>query len=97
MSETNRRLGDSMVPEFDAVIRAVMFERIHQIDKHGLGGHSIGAWLLIMEAELAEAKQAAIKPADGRDNVISEIIQVIATGFACLEQYGVKPIQGRQV
>lgn len=79
------------------IIAAVANERAHQIDKHGADGHSIGSWLLIMEAELAEAKTAAIKPAEGRDNVINEIIQVIATGFACLEQHGVKPIGGRQV
>lgn len=79
------------------IIAAVAAERVHQISKHGTDGHSIGSWLLIMEAELEEAKMAAIKPAKGRDNVINEIIQVIATGFACLEQHGVKPISGRQV
>lgn len=97
MSEQYGHYGMNIDPKFDAVVDSVLEERIHQIVKHGCGGHPIGSWLLIMEAELQEAKTAAIKPAEGRNNVISEIIQVIATGFACLEQHGVKPIEGRQV
>lgn len=79
------------------IFEAVVKERDFQDSKYGVSGHSIGAWLLIMEAELNEAKEAAIKPKTGRDNVISEIIQCMAVCMACLEQHGVEPIDGRQV
>ena len=79
------------------IFNAVVRERNYQDNKHGVGNHSIGSWLLILEAELSEAKEAAIKPKTGRDNVISEVIQCMAVCVACLEQYGIEPINGRQV
>lgn len=79
------------------IFNALVAERNHQDNKHGVEGHSIGAWLLILEFELKEAKEAAIKPKTGRDNVISEVIQCMAVCMACLEQYGVEPIDGRQI
>lgn len=80
-----------------AAFRAISEERVYQDMKYGRDGHSVGAWLLIMMKELDEAIEACIKPAEGRNNVISEIIQVAATAVACLEQYGVDPIEGRKV
>lgn len=77
------------------VVLALKAEREYQKRKYGPDGHTIGGWLLIIESELEEAKLAAIKPATGRDNVISEIIQIMATCCACLEQHGVEPIEGR--
>lgn len=82
------------------VLAAIITERKFQDEKHGHpvdNPHSIGAWLLIAEAELAEAKEAAIKGGTGRNNVISEIIQLAATCAACLEQHGVDPIEERTV
>jgi hypothetical protein len=79
---------------------AIIHERRFQDQKHGHPEdcpHSIGTWLFIMEAELAEAKLACIKGGQGRDNVISEIIQIAATAVACLEQHGVDEIEGRSV
>lgn len=81
-------------------LNAVVRERAFQDKKHGHpidNPHTIGAWILVMEAELAEAKAACIKGGEGRNNVISEIIQVAATAVACLEQHGVDPIPGRTV
>lgn len=79
------------------VISAMQREREYQVAKYGNDGHSIGAWLLVIESELNEAKEAALKPKEGRDNVISEILQVMATCCACLEQHGIAPIGGKQV
>lgn len=85
---------------FGAACAAVKREREYQDAKHGgvdTNPHSIGAWLLIVESELNEAKEAAIKGGEGRNNVISEIIQIAATCIAALEQHGVAPIDGRTV
>lgn len=82
---------------FFAIIGKVAEERRFQDVRYGPAGHSLGAWALILEAELNEVKEACIKPREGRDNVINEIIQVLAVGFAALEQHGVDPISGRNV
>jgi len=79
---------------------AVVDERNHQDAKHGsieASGHTIGEWILILEAELAEAKVALIKGGHGRDSVLSEIVQITAVGMACLEQHGIREITGRTV
>lgn len=83
-------------------INAVVKEREFQDQKYGTvqttGGHELAAWLLIIEAELNEAKKAAIhggfQSAGGRDDIRSEIVQIAAVCFAALEQHGVteKPI-----
>lgn len=67
-------------------------ERQYQDRKHGpvnTHGHTLGEWILIMEAELNEAKEALIKGGRGRNEVRHEILQIVATGVACLEQHGV--------
>lgn len=94
------RKGDGMHSRQLEVMTAIGQERQFQDQKHGHpddNPHSIGAWLLILEAELAEAKLACIKGQEGRNNVISEIIQIAATAVACLEQHGVNPLPGRTV
>lgn len=71
---------------------AVDLERKFQDDKWGPieeKGHSLAEWVLIAEAELAEAKQAVIKGGSGRNSVRSEIIQTMAVLRAALEQHGV--------
>lgn len=80
--------------------KAIIEERMFQDRKHGHPSdnpHSIGAWLMTIEAELAEAKAACIKGGEGRDNVINEIIQIAALCVACLEQHGVEEVEGRAV
>lgn len=60
----------------------------------GPGGHELGAWLLVVEKELNEAKEAAtgngLREKKGRHSVRSEIIQIMAVCLAALEQHGVK-------
>lgn len=83
-----------------AVLTAVMDERDYQDFKHGsidVAPHTLGEWILIMESELNEAKEALIKGGTGRNAVKAEIIQVLATGFACLEQHGLDPVEKRAV
>jgi hypothetical protein len=86
---------------FDVVAEAVYAERQFQDNKWGNineHGHTLGEWLLIAEAELAEAKTALIKGGEGRDSLRSEITQTIAVLFACLEQHGTNdPHKERQV
>lgn len=82
------------------ILEAIIRERVFQDAKHGspaINPHSIGSWLLAIESELQEAKMACVKGGVGRDNVISEIIQVAALCVACLEQHGTDPIEGRTV
>lgn len=74
------------------VYNAIDKERIYQDGKWGPieeKGHSLAEWVLIAEAELAEAKQAVIKGGSGRNSVRSEIIQTMAVLRAALEQHGV--------
>lgn len=74
-----------------AIVKAIAQEREFQDKKWGTvfdNPHSVGAWLLIAEFELNEAKVAAIKGGKGRDSVVAEIVQTIATLVACLEQHG---------
>lgn len=79
-------------PQFIA-IEAILLEREFQDKKFGPGSqHTIGEWVIIMEAELAEAKLALIKGGTGRNSVLMEIVQVCAVGLACLEQHGVQEV-----
>lgn len=73
------------------IMNAINGERQWQDAKHGVleaHGHTVGEWILIMEAELAEAKEALLKGGTGRNAVMHEILQVVATGVAALEQHG---------
>jgi len=82
------------------VLEAIEKERMFQDEKHGTilkNPHSVAVWLLLMKAEMDEAFHAAIKGGKGRDNVIKEVIQVVALGVACLEQHGVEEVKGRQL
>ncbi len=81
---------------------AIGRERLFQDGKYGPladgGSHTIGEWILLIEAELAEAKNALIKGGIGRDSVRSELVQVAALAVACLEQHGLsEPHTRRQI
>ncbi len=66
---------------------AVKRERDYQDAKYGLPDHELGTWLLILEQELAEAKQAFF---DGRtQDALMEILQVAAMGFAAMAEHGI--------
>lgn len=74
----------------EEIFNAIARERDYQGTKWGHihdKGLSIGDWILIMEAELAEAKQGFVKSGDVDDSLL-EILQVISVGVACLEQLG---------
>lgn len=49
---------------------------------------SLAGFLLILEAELNEAKEGWMKNIHGRDSCLSEIKQVAATAIQCLIRYG---------
>ena len=81
----------SMMASIDAHLRKLVYaaidrERDYQDRKWGDKPHTVGEWLLIMEAELAEAKRAWAK---GDDDAKRELLQVIAVGVAALEQHDI--------
>ena len=70
---------------------AVKCERNYQDAKWGTPDehpHDVGAWLLIMRNELREAEDAWCN-GGGDEGALCEVMQVVAVGFACLEQHGV--------
>lgn len=71
------------------IFNAVLRERSYQDEKWGwLEGRSVQGWLLVMESELNEAKEAWVKT--GLDEpALREILQLIAVGVACLEEHGI--------
>ena len=74
--------------ERQKVYVAISRERAYQDRKWGTHGHSVGEWLLILESELAEAKQGWVK-GKGDGEALAEILQVAAVAVACLETHGV--------
>ncbi len=68
--------------------QAIARERKHQDEKWGHNPHSVGEWLLILQAELDEAKQAWIKN-QGDEAALEELLQVVSVGMACIEQHGI--------
>lgn len=60
----------------------------------GPGGHELPGWLLVIEKELAEAKEAATghgkKERTGRNSTRAELVQIAAVAVAALEQHGVE-------
>ena len=69
------------------VFETIRQERYYQDLKWGRRTHGVRAWLLIMEAELKEAKEAWAEDPGSDSPALAEIIQVIAVGTACLEQH----------
>lgn len=72
------------------VLKAIYDELQHQQDKWGADKQqSVPGYLLIMRTELTEAENGWMKSIEGRDSVLAEIVQIVATGIACLNAYGV--------
>lgn len=72
------------------IFEAIDRERDYQDRKWGplhTHKHEIPGWICIMREELREAEQGWLK--DGDDQALRELIQVLAVGVACLEQYRV--------
>ena len=75
---------------FDEVAAIVKKERDRQDEKWGPFKHqNVAGYLLILEAELNEAKHGWMKNIEGDHSSLSEIVQIAAVAFACLEQHGV--------
>ena len=65
-------------------------ERNYQALKWDEKPQSLTGFLLIMRNEQEEAEQGWMKSIQsGRNSPLAEILQVVATGVACLERYGV--------
>ena len=76
------------------VYAAISEELDYQTRKHGSitdNPHTVGEWLLIVEAELAEAKHAWLKAGDA--DALRELLQVASVAVACMTQHGVVPRQ----
>lgn len=73
-----------------AVFEAIVKERTRQDEKWGPNKpQSLPGFLIILERELEEAKEAWAKNITGDHAPLNEIVQVAATAVACLEKYGV--------
>lgn len=71
------------------VLDAVVRERRRQDDKWGPNKpQSLPGFLIVLEKELQEAKDAWVKNVTGEHSALNEIVQVAATAVACLEKYG---------
>ena len=70
------------------VFMALSRERAYQDTKWGTTGHTVGEWLLILESELAEAKQGWVK-GHGDGEALAEILQMASVAVACLEAHGI--------
>lgn len=99
----NFRLPDEPVPDYDNlpdscygamnsfedVMEAVRAERAYQDVKWGADRQqSLPGYLMVMEAELIEAKKGWIKNRVGKSAPLNEIVQIAAVAIGCLERYG---------
>jgi len=79
------------IPDRQHIWEAIDAERLYQnkkvLENNWKEQKSVGEWLLIMEAELAEAKHSWIK--SGKIEALEEVLQVVSVGVACLECCGV--------
>jgi hypothetical protein len=78
----------------DTVYLLIDKEREHQDAKWGdIEAHplTVGEWLLVLEAELDEAKRAWAKNTPPPHSDLDEIRQIAAVAVACLEQHGCPP------
>ncbi len=73
---------------FEQVVDAIRRERDYQERDWGARPRSVAEWLLILEGELQEAKEAWVKNAGDR-HALEEILQVAAVAVSCLVEHGV--------
>lgn len=74
----------------DEVYYAINKERDRQDDKWGPNKpQSLPGFLIVLEKELQEAKDAWVKNVEGEHAPLNELVQIAATAVACLEKYGV--------
>lgn len=78
-----------MIGEHFEIWAAILNERKYQDNKWGVTNpHTVFEWIGIMEKELQEAKLSFFQYSSN-DQMLHEVLQVIAVGVACLEQHGV--------
>jgi hypothetical protein len=78
----------------EKVYHAIDQERLHQDRKWGTveqRPHTVAEWILIAEAELAEAKHAWAKECSD-PKALEELLQVAAVIVAALEQYQMEAV-----
>lgn len=86
-----RGVGYSLLPICSMrVSQALDAEMQHQREKYGESRQqSLPGFILVAEAELAEAKLGWCKNSEGRSSPLHELVQTAAVILTCLEQYGV--------
>jgi hypothetical protein len=75
------------------VFNAISNERIYQDRKWGTieqHPHEVGSWLTIMRQLLNDAERAYMSER-GDIGALDEILKVVSTGVACMEQHGAVP------
>jgi hypothetical protein len=70
------------------VIAAMCREADHQDAKGHASEHPVSAWLLIMQAELDEARHDWVT-GHGDQDALAEVLQVMTVGLRCLMQHGI--------
>jgi hypothetical protein len=76
---------------FDEVVASLKLEREFQDAKYGSIDNkqqSVAGYLLVLEAELNEAKTGWLKNVEGKHSSLAEIRQIAAVAIACLQQHG---------
>lgn len=80
------RFINDTIPE--NISSAIKLERDYQDSAHGdidVHGHTVAEWLMIMEKKINDAKTGWYK--EGDNQALLEILKVISSGVACLEQH----------
>ena len=74
----------------EEVFEAITYERDYQDSAHGdlnSHHHSVCEWLVIMDKKLNDVKEGWYEFGD--DRALLEMLKVISTGVACLEQHNI--------
>lgn len=76
---------------FDQAVAIVKSERQYQDQKWGSleeRSQSLPGFIMVIQAELDEAKEGWIKNMTGRHSALSELVQVAAVAIAAIEKFG---------
>jgi hypothetical protein len=82
--EQERIRRDQMIMEIIQTERE--FQDLRAKNKDWKTDKTLGEWLLVIDAELTEAKLGWIKDKGGRDHPLHELVQIAAVAVAALEQ-----------
>lgn len=73
------------------VTAAVQRERIWKMRKWGASRHEVGAWLLLIQAEMHEVLEARMADPEG-PAAREELLQVLTLAMACLAEHDLDPM-----